>query len=130
MALKFNPFTSKLDYFLHNGVASYKFLGWRELADPTDPGIGCMYLNEPDMYTHQLIISSTDKYGNDVGYLLYDLAMFSEIYHVWLFFHSKRNPTIWNALLLYDFAPIEIDDEVVAFAIDLSFFYFCSMKYN
>ena len=130
MALKINPITGKLDYFLHHGIASYNFLGWKDLADPTAPAVGGMYFNVPDMYTYQLILNPTDKYGNDVGYLLYDLAMYFEIYHVWFFIHSKRNPTVWTARLLDDFDAIIVDDEPVAYAIDIYPFYLNSMKYN
>ena len=111
MALKFNPFTKNLDYHTHAGILSYTYLGLTAENPPvTDPGAGKFVFND-DGADYQLIISTTDKNGRDLGYVLMMLFMlgFGEIYDVWFWLHSKRDPKLYYGLriLIDDIDAIE-----------------------
>jgi len=103
MAFKFNPFTKNLDYHSHAGILSYTSLGLTAEDPPvTDPGAGNFVLNESgDSY--QLVINTTDKNGRDLGYVLMMLFMigFGDIYHVWFWIHSKRDPRLYYGMWIF-----------------------------
>jgi hypothetical protein len=111
---------------VHNGIASYTFAGWTE-GEPVNPGAGCMSLNE-DML---IVLNVTDKNGNYMEYNLEMIAMGMDYYNFWLFLHSKRDPKIWVALILYDYDVItegEGDDEhIVAWVFEIWPVFFSSV---
>jgi hypothetical protein len=117
MAYKFNIFTKKLDYYSHAGILSYTFLGVTEVADPVDPGIGNFVLND-DGVDYQLVISTTDKNGRDLGFVL--------------MIHSKRDPTLYYGLwmMIEDIDTIEDEDENVLAWILPMYPFFASTTYD
>jgi hypothetical protein len=124
MTLKFNPFTKKLDYFLHQGIASYKFTGWKELADMTNPGDGNFYFNYYDgMYA---VMSLTNSHGHYMGENLMMIYFALEYYDCILYYHGKTNSDQYiGSIIIPDEDWIEItegegDDEiVVAYAVPI-----------
>ena len=103
MAYKFNPFSQKLDYYSHAGILSYKFLGWTaEAPAVTDPGIGNFVFNDSGL-SYELVINTTDKNGRDLGFVLMMLFMigFGDIYDVWFWIHSKRDPKLYYGLWMF-----------------------------
>ena len=133
MALKFNPFTKNLDYHSHAGILSYTFAGWTADAPPvTDPGTGKFYLNVNGL-GYDLVISTTDKNGRDLGYVLMILFMigWGDIYDIWFWFHSKRDPKLHYGLwmMLDDIDTIDVDGVTVAWIIKMVPF-FVSMTYD
>jgi len=133
MAYKFNPFTKNLDFHTHAGVLSYTFAGWTEESPPvTAPGTGKFTLNVSGL-GYELVISTTDKNGRDLGYVLMILLLigWTEIYDIWFWFHSKRDPKLYYGLWMMpdDLDTIDVDGVTVAWIIPMVPF-FVSMTYD
>lgn len=129
MTLKFNPLSKKgLDYFLHQGIASYRFTGFKELAELTDPGAGNFYINYDfggigDMYA---VVSLTDSHGY---WMTWNWMMVYEgmaWYDIFLQMHGKTNSDQYMTFIIIpdeewiDITEGEGEDEVsVALAIPI-----------
>lgn len=100
MTYKFNPFTNKLDYFLHQAIASYKFTGWTELGAESlvDPGAGNFYFDFYDL--PYAVMSLTDINGYDMDYN-YEMMYFGmEYYDFFLNFHGKTNSNQYFTMMI------------------------------
>ena len=129
MTLKFNPLSRNgLDYFLHQGIASYKFTGWKELELMTDPGAGNFYYNFNDFGIYA-VMSITDIHGYFMIWNLEELYWSTEYYDVWLYMHGKSNSDQYlGCIIIPDEEWTEILDEaeenLVALAIPIWFVFF------
>ncbi len=124
MGLKFNPLSGKLDYYVHGGILSYTSLGLTAENPPvTDPGAGNFVLND-DGVDYQLVISTTDKKGRDLGFVLMMLWMigWDWVYDIWFWVHSKRDPTLHYGMWMFldEIDTIEDeDDNILAWIIPM-----------
>jgi hypothetical protein len=99
---------------VHSAIATYTFRGFTENDPPIDPGSGNMVFNttgEGLGTEYQLIMNITDQLGYDLGNTLTMLEFSMDIYDLWLFIHSKRDPAIWMGGIIYDVTGIEDEEE-------------------
>jgi hypothetical protein len=121
MTHKFNPFTNKLDYFLHQGIASYKFTGWKDLGVGafTDPGVGNFYFDYHDL--PYAVMSLTDANGYDMVWNFMQMNWGMDYYDLWLYFYSKQNSNqYFGCIVIPDEEWIAVEneeEETIAYAI-------------
>lgn len=112
MTLKFNPLSGELDYFLHQGMASYKFTGWTELEELVDPGVGNVYFNMDAFGFGYAVVSTTDNHGYDMAYNLEMMFFALSYYDCFLYFHGKTNSDRFiGFIVIPDEAWIDVVDE-------------------
>jgi hypothetical protein len=122
----------------HPGIASYTFVGFTENDPITDPGTGNATFNatgEDLGDGFQLVLNRTDKNGNDIGYLVevIDMLGILDIYHLWIWVHSKNDPACWYGLYAYEINNITEGEGEEAVTVGYAFSmlpFFASMTYD